>query len=596
MAYTQAPKSSKPNQSSTSSTSSSSPATATTSTPCGCGCGCHGHPRSEGCCKLTCFERPTYFCGQLLSDTDLTLQETYFREKNKLYHRTLDGFGVVCGLRMKCDCQCKGHVTIGDGFAIDCCGNDLVICQPKSFDVIGELRKKKWLIEPPEGCCEEKEFEERERDCRIRQCFYIGMCYSEEPIDYVTPYTTECSPGPGPCQPTRVREGVRFEIYDEVPARPDPLKAIEERIERCFRIFREGQFAKGLQQLAPRILELVCRYKKDSRVQERERAEEVREQRERSEDVRDAPYALFQELRALFLHQLRICPDQYNCDLEYEVCKLCAPTRDRDSTETSPLECFTKLLEFIQRYVFSCVLAEFAFLCPEPPDPCCVLIGAVEIENGRLKRVINYPRWYLWSFANFFEVLIYTLANEAACGRKRYLEPSEEGEERERRNDGCCPEIEVDLCTFLYLFDAEHRAPEYAAAASVKAIQAIRRSLVDGFDFLKPRGVASAVFDNMSLERAQALAKEFNFTLQKSGEPPSETPDPLSALLSNLIHRGPEPIAVFQKERGAPVTSATRIMDAPAGGAKFVELEARIVALEAELKKKPGGRAGKEKE
>src|SRR5215469_15284098 len=128
MAQTPTTKSSKSNRSAASAASSSPTSSTAVATPCGCGCGCQGHAHADGCCKLTCFERPSYFCGQLLSDTDLTLEETYFREKSKLYHRTLDGFGVVCGMRMTCDCHCHGHITIGDGFAIDCCGNDLVIC------------------------------------------------------------------------------------------------------------------------------------------------------------------------------------------------------------------------------------------------------------------------------------------------------------------------------------------------------------------------------------------------------------------------------------------------------------------------------------
>jgi hypothetical protein len=590
MAYTQTPKSSKPNQSSTS-TSSSSSATATTSTPCGCGCGCQGHTHSDGCCKLTCFERPSYFCGQLLSDTDLTLQETYFREKNKLYHRSLDGFGVVCGLRMKCDCHCKGHITIGDGFAIDCCGNDLVICQPKSFDVIGALRKKKWLIEPPEGCCDEKEFRERERDCHHRQCFYIGICYSEEPVDYVTPYTTECSPGPGPCQPTRVREGVRFEIYDQLPARPDPLKEIEKRIERCFRVFCEGQFARGLQRLAPCILEILCTDAKGDKEPKGDKEKE--EVAERREQIRQNPHRLFEELRALFLHQLRICPDQYNCDLEYEVCKLCTPTRELEGEGFSALECFTKLLELIERYVFSCVLAEFAFLCPEPPEACCVLIGSVEVEDGRLTRVINYPRWYLWSFANFFEVLIYTFANEAACGREYYPRPVEKDAEPERCKERCCPEFEVDPCTFLHLFTADNHAPEYAALASVKTIQAVRRALLAGFDFTKPDAVAPPVFDKMPFKDAQRLAEHLHFNLQSRGEPPSGTPDPFSAVLANLLHRGTEPMAVFQKEKH--VVSATRIMDAPVRSEDYAELEARVAALEDRAQKETRRTPGKDK-
>jgi len=116
----------------------------------GCACSCHDPlPKGEGCCELVCFERPKYFCGHLLTDADLTAEQTYLREKNKLYHRTLDGYGVVCGLRLTCDRDCKGHIRVGDGYAIDDCGNDLVVCKPQTFDVMGELRKRKWLVEPP---------------------------------------------------------------------------------------------------------------------------------------------------------------------------------------------------------------------------------------------------------------------------------------------------------------------------------------------------------------------------------------------------------------------------------------------------------------
>jgi hypothetical protein len=566
--------------------SSTASTTAAATTPCGCGCGggcncgCGCHSHKDGCCKLTCFERPSYFCGQLLSDKDLTLEETYFREKNKLYHRTIDGFGVVCGMRMQCDCHCDGQITIGDGFAIDCCGNDLVICDPLRFDVIGELRKKKWLIEAPEDCCEGTKYQERERGCIIKQCFYIGVCYSEQSIDYVTPYSTECTVGPGPCQPTRIREGVRFEIYDKEPVRPNPLTEIEKRIERCFRVFREGQFAKGLQQLARRILDIVCLGKDDNPRGERKWREA-------------AP--LFEELRALFLHQLRICPDHYNCDLEWEVCRVCAPCDDEYRSEQSALECFTKLFELIERYVFSCVLAEFAFLCPEPPEACCVLLGSVEIENGRLKRVINYPRWYLWSFANFFEVLIYTLANEAACGRYMETKQPVEGDEPDRCRDGCCPEIEIDLCSFLKLFVEENRAPEYAALTSVKAIQAVKKSLIAGFDFVKPNGVAPAVFEHREPDVARRLARNLGVTLEPAGREPAEVPDPLSALLANLMHRGTEPLAYFQKAsekgRGVQVDSVTRIMDAPAHQVGLAELEARVAALEKAEAKKRGGKS-----
>src|SRR4029450_9529922 len=76
------------------------------------------------CCQLVCFERPHYFCGHLLTDDDLTKEQRYVIEKQKLYHRTLHGHGIVCGLRLTCESQCCGRVWVGDGIAIDDCAND----------------------------------------------------------------------------------------------------------------------------------------------------------------------------------------------------------------------------------------------------------------------------------------------------------------------------------------------------------------------------------------------------------------------------------------------------------------------------------------
>src|SRR5262245_8784558 len=97
--------------------------------PCGCA---QPHPGST-CCDIQCFERPRYFCGHLLTDDDLSLEQRYVVEKHKLYHRTLHGHGVVCGLRLTCHGPCNGEILIGNGFAIDDCGNDLVVCEPTPF-------------------------------------------------------------------------------------------------------------------------------------------------------------------------------------------------------------------------------------------------------------------------------------------------------------------------------------------------------------------------------------------------------------------------------------------------------------------------------
>ena len=89
--------------------------------------------------------------GILLTDADLSLQVKYLVEKNKLRNRALHGHGVVCGLKLSCDPHCDGHIILHDGYAIDDCGNDIVVCEKQRYDVIGALRAKR-LIWQDRGC------------------------------------------------------------------------------------------------------------------------------------------------------------------------------------------------------------------------------------------------------------------------------------------------------------------------------------------------------------------------------------------------------------------------------------------------------------
>jgi hypothetical protein len=224
-----------------------------------CKCGCKGGAGCT-CSQAVCFERPHYFCGQLLNDTDLSAGQTYFREKLKLYHRTLHGTGVVCGLRLTCDPECCGSVRIGDGYAIDDCGNDLVVCQPITFDVITALKAlkaKKLLItdEPRDPC--RKEDEPR---CKVKQCFYITICCDEVEAEFTTPFkTTTCGPAAAACLPTRIKETVRFEVFEEPNKPRNALDEIEERITRGWEVFTSGPLFRTLKEHVDHIRETEAR-------------------------------------------------------------------------------------------------------------------------------------------------------------------------------------------------------------------------------------------------------------------------------------------------------------------------------------------------
>lgn len=105
------------------------------------------------CLGLQCLERPRYFAGQLLTEAELNSEQAYVIAKNKLHNRYLHGWGIVCGLQVVCH-DCDGWVTVKQGYAIDPCGNDIIVCDDQDFDVLKAIRD-----------CRESRRRRRRADC-----------------------------------------------------------------------------------------------------------------------------------------------------------------------------------------------------------------------------------------------------------------------------------------------------------------------------------------------------------------------------------------------------------------------------------------------
>ena len=82
-------------------------------------------------------------------------------------------------------------------------------------------------------------------------------------------------------------------------------------------------------------------------------------------------------------------------------------------------EAFRKLLYYIRRAVeYDCVFGDFVFSCQQPCEAHCLVLGTIEVLNGKLIRVCNTPRQYLWAPANLLQVLMYDiLTAQLAPGR-----------------------------------------------------------------------------------------------------------------------------------------------------------------------------------
>lgn len=131
------------------------------------------------CAALPCLCRPRFYAGQLLTDNDLNALEQYVIEKNKLHNRMLHGWGVACGLTVTCD-PCDGRrVTVGAGYAIDKCGNDIVVCEDETFLVIEEIQKYRRRQARLPDCDPYGRTRSRDGCDEREECWYVTLTYRE---------------------------------------------------------------------------------------------------------------------------------------------------------------------------------------------------------------------------------------------------------------------------------------------------------------------------------------------------------------------------------------------------------------------------------
>jgi hypothetical protein len=204
----------------------------------GCPCGCAECP--EGC-RLECLERPRYFCGQLLTDSDLTALVEWTRARLALV-RHRHGWGVVCGLEVRCDPRTRSKVEIGEGYAVSCCGSDIVVCTPAVVDLSKACHASKSPCDDP--CAPEPERSEETEgrgdrnpwDCPEGVWVDILIDAADEEASGRPTLSTDGCTRIGSCEASRVRETHSLKLI--APSAGDPLARAERRWAkewaRCF--------------------------------------------------------------------------------------------------------------------------------------------------------------------------------------------------------------------------------------------------------------------------------------------------------------------------------------------------------------------------
>lgn len=189
---------------------------------CGCGCGGSGGCATSGSALTGTFTRPRFFAGQLLTQEDLEALVDYVVGKNRLHNRYLFGDGVVCGLQLGCDPCDPAGIKVAPGFALDCCGNDILVQCAQQLDVkalLRDLRARQAAGYQCGGPCDDK---------RGPRSYGLYLTYRETPVDPVAPYASGDPCGSQQCQPTRIAEGYSFELRCDCQgtARTDVFKRI----------------------------------------------------------------------------------------------------------------------------------------------------------------------------------------------------------------------------------------------------------------------------------------------------------------------------------------------------------------------------------
>lgn len=191
--------------------------------------------------------RARYFDGMFLRQADLEDEQTYWRMKRRLTNRAL-GQGVVWGLRLVWDGGAR-RFRLGPGYALDCCGNDLVVeCPTEAAERELVERSAALLAEVGQAnaigtrrCPKPPSEAGPTRACVVLQ-------YVECPEDPRPIHRDACSMEVERCEPARVRETTRLLLVPE-PA-PQPPGPVEEFC-RELGALREGETASGAPDLFP---------------------------------------------------------------------------------------------------------------------------------------------------------------------------------------------------------------------------------------------------------------------------------------------------------------------------------------------------------
>ncbi len=163
-------------------------------------------------CGYNNLKRTRYFHGQLLTERDFRDEQIYHNEKRKLLNKTLHGWGVVCGLKVKATNPASQFVIVEPGLALDCHGNEIMVCEEQKIDLAAALSSLDGARSSGDLCAEYLPAAPR-----LASELYIVIKYRESPSDPVPVYAPSASCEEKTCDYSRTDAGFCIVAMDHHP-------------------------------------------------------------------------------------------------------------------------------------------------------------------------------------------------------------------------------------------------------------------------------------------------------------------------------------------------------------------------------------------
>ena len=180
---------------------------------------------TQNCCETGFLERPRYFARQLLTPAEMTLEQTYFRDKFRRHCRLMHGWGVVCGAVVCIVQRTDGggpepwKVRVSPGYILGPYGDEIVIDKQRIIDL---------RTPGTTGCAGENPVEEIDPWCsqvwveRKGGTVYVAVKYKEITCRPVRVQPNGCGCDDTQCEYSRIRDGYEFGVLDECPEKDAP--------------------------------------------------------------------------------------------------------------------------------------------------------------------------------------------------------------------------------------------------------------------------------------------------------------------------------------------------------------------------------------